>query len=293
MKKGYKYLAGVLALSLIGLAGCKDAGEGEVPKKEKEQPSISTEKKKPDYKKEKKEKKFKMEDYLTEHYAIEKSYYETDSWKNEATGKTNYTVKILPDTEEYSLEIEGSFKSGDPSGDERTEKMVKIAEKIMNEMHEVKKDVHVDSVSWVSYNGSYIVMLIQDYENSGPMPESSDRTKEKYLKKLNETKKEQDEIRKNSKNLITIELKNMEGNRYDVWNGLLNEVYGVLKKQLPADEMEELQKEQLEWIKQRDKSALEASEKYKGGTMEHLEYTVVLNNLTEERTFELVEKHMK
>lgn len=290
MKKGYKYVAGVVALSLIGLAGCKDAGEGEVPAKEKEQPSLSTEKKKPEYKK---EKKFKMEGYLTEHYAIEKSHYETDSWKNEATGKTNYTVKILPDTEEYSLEIEGAFKSGDPYGDERTEKMFKIAEKIMNEMPEVKNDVHIDSVSWVSHNGSYIVMLIQDYESSGPIPESSDRPKEKYLKKLNETKKEQDKIRGNSENLITIELKNLEGNRYDVWNGLLNEVYAVLKKQLNSDEMEKLQKEQMEWIKQRDKSALKASEKYKGGTMEHLEYTVVLNNLTEERTFELVEKYMK
>lgn len=117
--------------------------------------------------------------------------------------------------------------------------------------------------------------------------------KEEYLKKLNDTKKETDEIRKNSEDEITYVLKSFEGDRFDVWDGLLNEVYQILKQQLPSEEMEQLRKEQREWIDYRDKSAKEASLKYKGGTMEHLEYTTVLNNLTEERCFELVEDYMK
>lgn len=117
--------------------------------------------------------------------------------------------------------------------------------------------------------------------------------KEEYLQKLNDTKKEIDEIRKNSEDEITYALKKVEGDRYDVWDGLLNEIYGVLKKQLPSEEMDQLRKEQRKWIDYRDSTAKEASLKYKGGTMEQLEYVTVQNNLTEGRCFELVEDYMK
>ncbi|KGR77112.1 lysozyme inhibitor LprI family protein [Ureibacillus sinduriensis] len=117
--------------------------------------------------------------------------------------------------------------------------------------------------------------------------------KEEYLKKLNEAKKETDEMRNNPADDSTYALKAVEGEIYEVWDGLLNEIYGVLKQQLPSEEMNKLRDAQRKWIDYRDKTALEASLKYKGGTMEHLEYTVVLNNLTEERCFELVEHYMK
>ena len=78
-----------------------------------------------------------------------------------------------------------------------------------------------------------------------------------------------------------------------MWDGLLNEIYAVLEEQLPVEEMEQLRKEQREWIANRDAAAKEASLKYEGGTMEQLEYVAVANKLTEERCFELVEKYMK
>ncbi|MGG0718296.1 lysozyme inhibitor LprI family protein [Robertmurraya massiliosenegalensis] len=117
--------------------------------------------------------------------------------------------------------------------------------------------------------------------------------KEDYVKKLNETKIEMDELRQNPTDSSTYAMKNAEGQRFDVWDGLLNEVYAVLKEQLPTEEMDQLREKQREWIKYRDSTALEASEKYKGGTQEQLEYTAVLNDLTEERCFELVEEYMK
>ncbi|MFK3958814.1 lysozyme inhibitor LprI family protein [Guptibacillus hwajinpoensis] len=115
--------------------------------------------------------------------------------------------------------------------------------------------------------------------------------KEEYLKKFNDTKKEMDE--KKPTDDTTYALKKVEGDRYDVWDGLLNEVYDVLKKQLPSEEMAKLRNEQREWIEYRDQSAKEASLKYKGGTMEQLEYVTVQNNLTEKRCFELVREYMK
>jgi uncharacterized protein YecT (DUF1311 family) len=59
------------------------------------------------------------------------------------------------------------------------------------------------------------------------------------------------------------------------------------------EEMDQLREEQREWIQYRDNSAAEASEKYKGGTQEHLEYVAVLANLTEERSYELVNDYMR
>ncbi|MCM3763711.1 lysozyme inhibitor LprI family protein [Neobacillus niacini] len=117
--------------------------------------------------------------------------------------------------------------------------------------------------------------------------------KEDYLKKLNATKKEMDEMRNNPIDNTTFALKKVEGDLYDVWDGLLNEIYGVLKEQLPSEEMEQLRKEQREWIDYRDRTAKAASLKFEGGTMEQLEYVAVQNNLTEERCFELVEDYMK
>ncbi|GIN58319.1 lysozyme inhibitor LprI family protein [Lederbergia ruris] len=117
--------------------------------------------------------------------------------------------------------------------------------------------------------------------------------KEEYLQKLNDAKNEVEEMRKNPIDDTTIAMKKVEGDAYDIWDGLLNEIYKALEKQLPAEEMEQLRKEQREWIDNRDHTAKEASLKYEGGTMEQLEYVKVENDLTEERCFELVENYMK
>ncbi|MFS0562053.1 lysozyme inhibitor LprI family protein [Terribacillus sp. 179-K 1B1 HS] len=117
--------------------------------------------------------------------------------------------------------------------------------------------------------------------------------KEEYLDKLNAASTETEESRNNPADSSTYAMKNVEGNNYTVWDGLLNEIYQVLENQLTAEDMEHLRQEQQKWIDYRDNSAKEASLKYEGGTMENLEYTSVLVNLTEDRCFELVENYMK
>lgn len=129
---------------------------------------------------------------------------------------------------------------------------------------------------------------VKDEEIANITPSVS--MKVEYQRKLNETKKEMDELE--AEDPSTYAMKNVEGTRYDVWDELLNEVYGVLQEQLSTEEMEQLRKEQREWIKYRDYTAKEASLKYKDGTIENLEYTAVLVNLTEERCYELVEDYM-
>ncbi|MCT1577786.1 lysozyme inhibitor LprI family protein [Oceanobacillus kimchii] len=130
-------------------------------------------------------------------------------------------------------------------------------------------------------------------EETGNSTNNIQSLKEEYLEKLYKTKKETDKIRKESEDDITYALKKVEGDRYDVWDGLLNEIYGILEVQLSTKEMEALRVEQREWLEYRDNTAKEASLVYENGTMEQLEYVTVQNNLTEERCFQLVEEYMK
>nr|WP_240951771.1 lysozyme inhibitor LprI family protein [Bacillus sp. RO2] len=121
--------------------------------------------------------------------------------------------------------------------------------------------------------------------------EASTSVKEKYIRQLGYTKKEAEELEATDSS--TYALKKVENDRWELWDNLLNEIYGVLEEQLSAEEMVELREEQRNWITYRDDRALEASLKYKGGTQEHLEYVAVLANLTEERCYELVTNYMK
>ena len=117
--------------------------------------------------------------------------------------------------------------------------------------------------------------------------------KQEYLKKLEAAKKEADTLISSDEDTTTAVLKKKAEDRWQVWDRLLNDIYGVLKSQLPAEEMKELQIEQRNWLVHRDNMALKASEKYKGGTAEQLEYVMVLGNLTEQRCYELVRIYMK
>lgn len=118
--------------------------------------------------------------------------------------------------------------------------------------------------------------------------------KDVYQQKLADRSEEVDKIRKSySNDSSTYAMKKVEGDRYDLWDALLNEVYGVLKEQLSKEEMNQLRVEQRNWITYRDDTAKEASLNYQGGTQEHLEYVVVLADLTEERCYELVEEFME
>ncbi|MGF2617478.1 hypothetical protein FZC84_15300 [Rossellomorea vietnamensis] len=110
---------------------------------------------------------FDVDNYLNEKYAIENTHYKTDIWNNEETGRTEYTVIILPDTKEFGQEINEVFKNGDtvsPSDDERTKAMLDMAPKIMDDLTDDKH--HVDSVNWMSYDGEFTVRLMQDFQNS-------------------------------------------------------------------------------------------------------------------------------
>ena len=91
----------------------------------------------------------------------------------------------------------------------------------------------------------------------------------------------------------TIEMKAAAEEEWTRWDKALNEIYKELKNDLPEDKFKELEKEEVQWIKDRDKKAKQSSLELKGGTAEQLAYTSSLAESTKERCYELVNKYME
>lgn|SRR5699024_3292 len=185
--------------------------------------------------------------------------------------------------------------SGDSEGEQEKESSIDMTEDEDSLADDSGKDEERDTESDDANNDEKDVATDeQDHQEENSDSEETDAKvglKEDYLQKLNEAKNEWDD--KEPTDSSTYAQKNLEGAKFDVWDGLLNEVYGVLEENLTKENMDQLREEQRNWLTYRDETAKEASLKYEGGTQEHLEYTAVLVVLTEERSFELVDDYME
>ncbi|WP_342478040.1 lysozyme inhibitor LprI family protein [Paenibacillus sp. FSL H7-0350] len=114
-----------------------------------------------------------------------------------------------------------------------------------------------------------------------------------YFDKLDKIEEGLSDLKSLSDSGVMTDMKAAASKEHERWDKALNEIYQTLKEQLPEAEMAKLKEEQLSWIKERDKTAEEAAAKYKGGTMEGLEYAATLASVTKERCYKLVELYMK
>lgn len=103
---------------------------------------------------------FDVDTYLKINYKIDSTHYVTDTWENDDTGRTEYIVNILPDTEEYSEEITEAFKNG--ADDERVVSMINTAEDLLDELPQINDRIHIESVNWVTFEEDFHITLIQD-----------------------------------------------------------------------------------------------------------------------------------
>lgn len=117
--------------------------------------------------------------------------------------------------------------------------------------------------------------------------------KDDYLKTLKEFDSKMEMKQKEALDGTQAEMNEAQDKTYSQWDQKLNEIYGILEQQLPTKDMEQLREEQREWIKNRDEEANKASSKYKGGSLEPLEYSSALTRITKERCYELVHHYMK
>ncbi|MFJ8066389.1 lysozyme inhibitor LprI family protein [Psychrobacillus sp. NPDC096426] len=127
-------------------------------------------------------------------------------------------------------------------------------------------------------------------ENSLEDADDTKSKKEEYLKILNDM---EEADRYSNVGTTMLELEEQEAERNKKWDVELNQIYGVLKEQLGTEQMDKLREEQRNWVKHRDEIAKESSLKYKGGSMESLEYVATQAILTRERCYELIAKYMK
>lgn len=116
--------------------------------------------------------------------------------------------------------------------------------------------------------------------------------KQIYLDKLEAIKvglKDLDELYAGS----TIEMQYAAGQEYERWDVALNEIYGVLKTQLSKTEMSKLEKEEIQWIKDKEAEADKVSKEWEGGTGQNGAIMSSLASTTKDRCYELVNKYMK
>lgn len=73
------------------------------------------------------------------------------------------------------------------------------------------------------------------------------------------------------------------GEIYDEWDRLLNEIYGYLKETMSQSEFAALQKDEQNWIKQKENAINEAGKEYEGGSMAPLARNSVGIEYTKER----------
>ena len=118
-------------------------------------------------------------------------------------------------------------------------------------------------------------------------------TKEKYLKQLNDIENSLGNLNDQYDTGTQTQMHKAKSEILIKWDNALNEIYGVLKKQLTADEMNSLKEEQRNWIKQRDQMAKKDADVFTGGTMEATIYVGTQAQLTKERCYELVREYMK
>lgn len=126
-------------------------------------------------------------------------------------------------------------------------------------------------------------------ESSGQEGGAAEHSKDQYLQKLNQM---EEADRNEAAGATMVELEQQEAARYKKWDQKLNEIYGALKEQLSAEQMDQLKEEQRRWMKQRDEAAKQSALKHEGGSAEKLEYVATQAELTRERCYALVSKYM-
>jgi len=76
---------------------------------------------------------------------------------------------------------------------------------------------------------------------------------------------------------------------YEIWDEVLNCLWGELKNTLPEEELEILLDEQRTWIAEKEKAIEEVGKEVEGGSMYSLIVNTEAARITEERVYELYE----
>ena len=113
------------------------------------------------------------------------------------------------------------------------------------------------------------------------------------LKRKNEFLEKADEIEEYAEEYLNTagnqhEINSESGIVYQKWDGLLNDVYQYLKTTMPESEFKALQKDELEWIKEKESAVEESARDWLGGSGEAMARNMTAIEYTEERCYYLI-----
>ncbi|WP_081705817.1 lysozyme inhibitor LprI family protein [Clostridium sp. Ade.TY] len=129
-----------------------------------------------------------------------------------------------------------------------------------------------------------------DSNSNKSQSNSTALSKEKYLGELNNIQRKADNVYVGD---TDPEMREAIGYIYTLWDNELNRIYQDLKNNLPKDQFKKLEKEEVQWIKEKKRIAQKEADQYKGGTLAPLTYTSTEAEETKKRCYELVNNYMK
>src|SRR5690625_1375145 len=120
---------------------------------------------------------------------------------------------------------------------------------------------------------------------------SSGSLKQQYLAKAEEVAKEEQELIEIFNAISSSESRGLAKQCYDLWDDLINEVWGVIKEQLPESEFEQLRQAQIKWIQEKEALYDELNdEQY--GLLAIAEAYRAIQEMTIERTYYLINNYL-
>ena len=84
------------------------------------------------------------------------------------------------------------------------------------------------------------------------------------------------------------EMNELAHQKFLVWDNVLNDMWTYLKITLPADQMNALTQEEMNWIQERDAKAAAAAAGYQGGSMYSMIYDLEAAELTHQRAYTII-----
>ncbi len=133
--------------------------------------------------------------------------------------------------------------------------------------------------------------VVSPLAGKGAASEEDISTAEEYRKRFEEIDATVKSMRESDAASSTDSLKNIADYEYRLWDTELNRIYKAVISCMTDEEAEKLQKAEREWIRNRDAAAGKAAAKYKGGSMEGLEYTASLAGTTRSRVYEILDTY--
>ena len=185
--------------------------------------------------------------------------------------------------EEAQQTIE-ELRKDQPSLDEFSDKLASLEKRLEDELKKQQAPPVVVQPPVVQQDKSTALQLDVIPKQSGQQ--------QQYRNKLDAIEVGLADLNHLYANGITSQMSEAENERYTRWDNALNEIYGVLKKQLSAQDMKQLRIKQREWIKYRDHTASVNAAEFAGGSFEPVTYIGTSADLTKERCYALVNLYM-